>query len=156
MVVWRDAAGSTDAKHPSRCGRRGRGWGRGDLAVARFALALLLAAVGAAASFEAAALDLIASHVNPPGEPTYEAFQRMADRLAQGESGLRLRLFPRGQLGDEKDIIEQVRLGAISMASVSTAALSAFSPATGVLDIPFLMRDHDHHPWVVADGPLGR
>jgi tripartite ATP-independent transporter DctP family solute receptor len=99
---------------------------------------------------------LTASHVNPPGEPTYEAFQRMAERLAQGGSGLRLRLFPRGQLGDEKDIIEQVRLGAISMASVSTAALSAFAPSTGVLDIPFLMRDHDHHPWAVADGVLGR
>jgi tripartite ATP-independent transporter DctP family solute receptor len=93
--------------------------------------------------------------VNPPGEPTFEAFKRLSDRLAQDSSGLRLRLFPRGQLGDEKDIIEQVRLGAISLASVSTAALSAFSPAAGVLDIPFLMRDHDRHPWLVADGPLG-
>jgi len=103
----------------------------------------------------ASALDITASHVNPPGEPTYEAFRKMSEALAGSDAGLRMRIFPRGQLGDEQDIIEQVRLGAITMASVSTAALSAFAPSVGVLDIPFLMRDHDRHPWVVADGPLG-
>ena len=107
-------------------------------------------------SLDVLARDITASHVNPPGEPTYEAYRLMAEQLANGDSGLRMRLFPRGQLGNEVDIIEQVRLGAITMASVSTAALSAFSPSAGVLDIPFLVRDHDHHPWVVADGPLGK
>jgi len=113
------------------------------------------AVVGGAMSLEVLALDITASHVNPPGEPTYEAFRQMSEQLAGSDSGLRMRVFPRGQLGNEHDIIEQVRLGAITMASVSTAALSAFSPSVGVLDIPFLMRDHDHHPWLVADGPLG-
>ncbi len=103
----------------------------------------------------ASAIDLTATHVHPPGEPTYEAFRQLAERLSASDSGLRLRIFPRGQLGNEHDIIEQVRLGAITMASVSTAALSAFAPSVGVLDIPFLMRDHDRHPWIVADGPLG-
>ncbi len=117
------------------------------------ALVLLLAsAMVAPAAF---ALDITASHVNPPGEPTYEAFQQMSVALSGSGTGLGMRIFPRGQLGDEHDIIEQVRLGAITMASVSTAALSAFAPSVGVLDIPFLMRDHDSHPWVVADGPLG-
>ncbi len=123
----------------------------------KLALALALSVLlSATALNDALALDITASHVNPPGEPTYEAFRYMAEQLANGNSGLRMRLFPRGQLGNEHDIIEQVRLGAITMASVSTAALSAFSPSAGVLDIPFLMRDHDHHPWVVADGPLGK
>src|SRR5581483_4935929 len=58
--------------------------------------------------------------------------------------------------GDEKDIIEQVRLGALSMASISTAALSAFAPSAGVFDIPFLLRDHDRHPWIVADSAIGK
>lgn len=123
--------------------------------VSRRVLAAVAGAVLCVSAADARALDLTASHVNPPGEATFEAFKRLSDRLAQGDSGVRLRLFPRGQLGDEKDIIEQVRLGAISMASVSTAALSAFSPAAGVLDIPFLMRDQERHPWIVADGPVG-
>jgi tripartite ATP-independent transporter DctP family solute receptor len=118
------------------------------------ALPLLLALALAAVQADAATL-LTAAHVNPPGEPTYEAFARMSVRLQEAGSGLELRAFPRGQVGDEKDIIEQVRLGALTMAAVSTAALSAFAPSAGVLDIPFLIRDHDRHPWAVSDGPAG-
>jgi TRAP-type transport system periplasmic protein len=118
----------------------------------KFLLALFFASTCVVAS----ALELTAGHVNPPGEPNYEAFKRFAERLAAGTTGLRLRVFPRGQLGDEKDLIEQVRLGAIAMSCNATANLSAFSPAAGVLDIPFLFRDHDKHPWAVADGPIGR
>jgi TRAP-type transport system periplasmic protein len=134
----------------------GRLFWLGRIAPARLArhAGLLLACALTAAPALAAPL-LTASHVNPPGEPTYEAFARMSERLRTDGSGLELRLFPRGQLGDEKDIIEQVRLGAITLASVSTAALSAFAPSVGVLDIPFLIRDHQHHPWAVADGPIG-
>ncbi|HZP87675.1 MAG TPA: TRAP transporter substrate-binding protein [Burkholderiales bacterium] len=118
------------------------------------AASITLLAFGLSARSEA--LELTASHVNPPGEPTFEAFDYLAKRLAQRGSGVRLRAFPRGQLGDEKDIIEQVRLGALSMASISTAALSAFAPSAGVFDIPFLLRDHDRHPWIVADSAIGK
>jgi tripartite ATP-independent transporter DctP family solute receptor len=118
------------------------------------AVALLLGLQLAIAHAADATL-LTASHVNPPGEPTFEAFARMSKRLKDTGSALDLRLFPRGQVGDEKDIIEQVRLGALTMAAVSTAALSAFAPSAGVLDIPFLIRDHDRHPWAVSDGPVG-
>jgi len=122
-----------------------------------YSATLMLALLAASTMLPTAALalDITASHVNPPGEPTYEAFRQMTEQLAGSDSGLRMQVYPRGQLGNEHDIIEQVRLGAITMASVSTAALSAFAPSVGVLDIPFLMRDHDRHPWVVADGPLG-
>jgi len=115
---------------------------------------LLVAVVALSCVMRAHAIDITAAHINPPGEPTFEAFERMKSAL-EG-SGIRLRVFPRGQLGDEKDMIEQVRLGAIGIASVSAAALSSFAPSVGVLDIPFLLRDPDRHPWVVADGPIGR
>jgi len=116
--------------------------------------ALVVALLVLTCATRAHAIDITAAHINPPGEPTFEAFARMRTSLAG--SGIRLRLFPRGQLGDEKDMIEQVRLGAIGIASVSAAALSSFAPSVGVLDIPFLLRDQDRHPWVVADGPIGR
>lgn len=107
-------------------------------------------------ALSAHALDLTASHVNPPGEPTFEAFERFGRSLATSGENLGLRHYPRGQLGNEQDIIEQVRLGALGMASVSTAALSAFAPSAGVFDIPFLFRDADRHPWLVADSDIGR
>jgi tripartite ATP-independent transporter DctP family solute receptor len=126
----------------------------GRLARGLACLGLALALTGSAAAIPAATL-LTAAHVNPPGEPTYEAFSRMSQRLRESGSGLELRVFPRGQLGDEKDVIEQVRLGAVTLAAVSTASLSAFAPSAGVFDIPFLFRDHDRHPWIVSDGPIG-
>lgn len=104
----------------------------------------------------AAALELTAAHVNPPGEPSNTAFAELAKRLKSSKTGLTLEVFPQGQIGDEKDAIEQVRLGAIAMTTVATSNLSAFAPSVGVFDIPFLFRDADKHPWVVADGPIGK
>ena len=132
-----------------RCRRRG-------FLAARAVTLLAAAWLAMAVAARAFALDVTAAHINPPGEPTYEAFEHMKRVLEAGKSGVRLKVFPRGQLGDEKDMIEQVRLGAIGMASVSAAALSSFVPSVGVLDIPFLLRDPDRHPWLVSDGPVGR
>ena len=122
------------------------------LAGCRGLAAALALAVGSAAG----AIDLTASHANPPGEATFEGMKRFAELLAAGTPGIRLWTFPRGQLGEEKDVIEQVRLGAITVGAVAAANLSAFAPSVGVLDIPFLMRDNDRHPWAVVDGPVGR
>ncbi|MCC7040094.1 MAG: TRAP transporter substrate-binding protein [Burkholderiales bacterium] len=120
----------------------------------RSALAALSFAVATAVS--AQTVELTAAHVNPPGEPCHEAFKVMAEKLAAGKTGVRLKVFPRGQVGDEKDAIEQVKIGAITMTCVASANLSAFAPSVGVFDIPFLFRDGDKHPWIVSDGPIGR
>lgn len=119
-------------------------------------LGLLATAFLAAAPLTASALELTAAHVNPPGEPSNIAFEELAKKLAQSKTGLSLKVFPQGQIGDEKDAIEQVRLGAISMTTVASSNLSAFAPSVGVFDIPFLFQDASTQPWVVADGPIGK
>ena len=102
----------------------------------------------------AAALELTAAHVNPPGEPTYEGFAELEKRLESGDTGLTLTVFPQGQIGGEKDATEQVRVGALSMAAAPSAKLQSFAPVVGVFDMPFLIRDADH-AWAVVDGPIG-
>jgi len=120
----------------------------------------LVCTLAAAAAFvavqSAGAMELTAAHVNPPGEPSNTAFAELAKKLEGSKTGLSLKVFPQGQIGDEKDAIEQVRLGAIAMTTVATSNLSAFAPSVGVFDIPFLFRDANQHPWVVADGPIGK
>lgn len=118
---------------------------------------LLCAAVlcGFAAA-PAAALELTAAHVNPTGEPSNVAFAELAERLKGSKTGLSMLVFPQGQVGDEKDAIEQTLLGAISMTTVSTSNLSAFAPSVGVFDIPFLFSESAVQPWQVADGPIGK
>jgi len=113
-------------------------------------------ALAMSASFSAHALELTAGHVNPPGEPCYEAFEMLKGKLAAGSTGLTLKIFPQSQIGGEKDAIEQVKMGALTMTCVASANLSAFAPIVGVFDIPFLFRDGTTHPWLVADGPIGK
>jgi len=108
------------------------------------------------ASFSAQAIELTAGHVNPPGEPCYEAFVLLQKELATGSTGVTLKIFPQGQIGGEKDAIEQVQMGALTLTCVAGANLSAFAPSVGVYDIPFLFRDGVTHPWVVTDGPIGQ
>jgi TRAP-type transport system periplasmic protein len=125
---------------------------------ARFWLRRALAALSitVATALGAQTVELTAASVNPPGEPCFEALKLMSERLAAGKTGVRLKVFPQGQVGDEKDAIEQVKLGAISLTCVSNANVSSFAPSIGVFDIPFLFRDADKHPWIVVDGPIGR
>lgn len=116
----------------------------------------LVAALTLSATVSAAnAVELTAAHVNPPGEPSNVAFAELAKLLNEGDTGITMTIFPQGQIGGEKDAIEQVQFGAISMTTAANANLSAFAPSAGVYDIPFLFRDADTHPWVVADGPIG-
>lgn len=119
----------------------------------------LLAFASAAALMTAPAMvgaaELTAAHVNPPGEPSNVAFAELAERLADSETGISMVVFPQGQVGDEVDAIEQVRVGAIAMTTVASSHLENFAPSAGVFDIPFLFRDHDQHPWAVIEGPVG-
>lgn len=105
---------------------------------------------------QATALELTAAHVNPPGEPSNVAFQELAKRLGEGETGITLQVFPQGQVGGETDALEQVRFGALTMTTVASASLSSFAPSAGVYDLPYLFRDGDEHPWIVADGEIGQ
>lgn len=121
-------------------------------AVTRAALCATFAVI----AFPAASLELTAAHVNPPGEPSNMAFAELAKRLENSETGLSLTVFPQGQIGGEKDAIEQVQLGAIAMTTVANSNLASFAPSVGVFDIPFLFRDATEHPRAVAEGEVGQ
>lgn len=101
------------------------------------------------------ALDLTAAHSSQPGEESYIAFEYLANKINKSHSGLTMKVFAAGQAGSEKDTVEQVRIGALSMTTVASPVLSTSSALVGVLDIPFLFRDVDH-AWAVIDGPIGQ
>ncbi len=63
-------------------------------------------------------------------------------------------MFNSGQLGQEKDTIEQTRFGVIDLNRVNTAPFNNLIPETAVLGLPFLFRSVDHM-YHVVDGPLG-
>lgn len=117
---------------------------------------LALCAAFAATAFPAISQELTAAHVNPPGEPSNMAFAELSKRLEDSKTGLSLTVFPQGQVGGEKDAVEQVQLGAITMTTVATSNLASFAPSVGVFDIPFLFRDPTEHPRAVVAGEVGK
>jgi tripartite ATP-independent transporter DctP family solute receptor len=54
---------------------------------------------------------------------------------------LDVEIFPSGQLGDEREIIEGLQQGTIHLTSVSNGVVSAFDKDFMLLDIPFLFED---------------
>ena len=77
--------------------------------------------------------------------PTVQALMFMA-RLVEERTGGRhhIRVFHSRQLGEEKDTIEQTRVGAIDLNRTNVAPIGALIPAANVLALPFLFRSFDH------------
>jgi tripartite ATP-independent transporter DctP family solute receptor len=103
----------------------------------------------------AAALELTIGVVNPADDPTTESLMLMKELLDNSATGLSLTVYHSGQLGQEPDLIEQVRIGALDMTTVAASVVSTFSPTVGVLDIPYLLTLENDQVWTVLDGEVG-
>jgi tripartite ATP-independent transporter DctP family solute receptor len=77
--------------------------------------------------------------------PTVQALMFMARLVEEGTVGRhRIRVFHSRQLGEEKDTIEQTRVGAIDLNRTNVAPIGSLIPAANVLALPFLFRSFDH------------
>lgn len=120
---------------------------------------VVLFAAFAAGGREAATAERIiirAGHVNPPGEPAHEAWE-LFKKLMEERLGDRVdvRLYPQGQLGNERDLIEQVQLGTIEMTAPAVSPLALYNPELNVLNLPYLF-ESEQALWSVTDGPIGQ
>jgi tripartite ATP-independent transporter DctP family solute receptor len=104
-------------------------------------------------SSETVVLRLAETH--PENFPTtlgnYE-FARLVEEKSNGR--IKIEVYAGGQLGEERDVIEQVQFGAIDLTRVSIAPLAEFSPALNVLQLPYIYRDGDHM-WSVLNSSIG-
>lgn len=87
--------------------------------------------------------------------PTVQAVILMGRLIEQRTKGRHsLKVFHSRQLGEEKETIEQTRVGAIDLNRTNIAPLGSFVPTANVLALPFLFRSVDHLH-AVLDGPIG-
>jgi TRAP-type transport system periplasmic protein len=78
-------------------------------------------------------------------------FAKVAAEKTKGD--VEARVFPSGQLGDERAILEGVKIGTIDAGSAG-GLYTTIDPRFALLNLPFLFRDYDHvHK--VLDGPIG-
>ncbi len=88
--------------------------------------------------------------------PVHLAMVHMADRLTEiSEGRMRVDIYPSGQLGEERELIEMLQIGSLAMTKVSASPLESFVPEMKIFSIPYVFRDHEHL-WRVLDGEIGR
>jgi tripartite ATP-independent transporter DctP family solute receptor len=88
--------------------------------------------------------------------PVHQAMEFLADRALEKSNGsLVIDIYPSEQLGNEKECIEQLQLGILSMTKVSSSPLESFVPNIKVFAMPYLFRDAEHK-WKVFTGPIGK
>jgi len=103
----------------------------------------------------AQSVTLRSADIHPDGYPTVEAVKYFGEIVTKKTDGrIKVQVFNSGQLGTEKDTIEQTRFGVIDLNRVNTAPFNNLIPETAVLGLPFLFRSVDHM-YKVVDGPLG-
>jgi tripartite ATP-independent transporter DctP family solute receptor len=120
----------------------------------RSRLAILSIAL-AAAAFPAQARDFRSADVHPADYPTVEAVKFMGKQLSEASKGRHgVRVFANAALGNERDTIEQLKLGGLDMMRINVAPLNNVVPETIVPGLPFLFRSKEHMR-AVLDGPIG-
>ncbi|HEX2976892.1 MAG TPA: DctP family TRAP transporter solute-binding subunit [Bacteroidales bacterium] len=122
-------------------------------------VSVLILVVGWSASFvKAAQYEIKFAHVDPADPYTSKkgaaGVTFKGDLEAATGGAVSVKLFPAGQLGGERELIEGVKLGTIQMAMVSAAIASYYKEAQ-VLDIPYLFSSAPV-AWKVMDGPFGK
>ena len=95
------------------------------------------------------------AYAQGPTELLHEAALRMAEQIKKESEGrLDVRLYPGGQLGNEREIIEGLKLGCADMVVIGGAIIGWYAPEFGAFEAPFVWRDYEHVE-LVWDGALG-
>jgi tripartite ATP-independent transporter DctP family solute receptor len=118
-------------------------------------VAIVVALFLTAALTSAAAREFRAADTQSEDYPTVQALRFMGRIIAERSGDrLQIRVFHSRQLGEEKETIEQTRVGAIDLNRTNVALIGSFVPAMNVLAMPFLFRSIEHLEKVL-DGPIG-
>lgn len=88
---------------------------------------------------------LRSADIHPNDYPTVQAVRYMGDLIKQRTDGrIEVKIYSGGTLGNEGDSIEQVKLGALAMTRVSSAAMHNICQTTRVPSLPFLFHSKEH------------
>lgn len=92
----------------------------------------------------AAAETIRVGHADNEAHPKHQAFLKFKELVEAASGGeIEVDIFPGGQLGGEREMVEALQTGALHITCVSNGVMSAFSKPFMMLDIPFLFQDVD-------------
>jgi len=95
------------------------------------------------------------AHTLNGDHPVHKAMVFMGDKLAELSGGeMSVDIYPNGQLGSERQLIELLQIGALAMTKVSTISMEGFSSKMKLFSIPYLFQDSEHF-WRVLQSDVG-
>ncbi len=122
-------------------------------------LMLVVCGVGVAPTVAATAQTQIVlkmGHTLPPGDAFDVAANKLAELVAAKSKGeVKIEVFPGGQLGNDRELIEAMRLGNVDMSIQGNNNYDVFVPETALFDLPFLYRDRQT-AFKALDSPTGQ
>lgn len=96
------------------------------------------------------------AHVLDTNHPVHLGLVRFAEEVERRTGGrFSIKIYPSGTLGSERETIEQVRIGTLELAKVSSSILESFVKEFKVLNLPYVF-DGPEHKWEVLEGEIGR
>ena len=118
-------------------------------------LAPLLLSSGGCNSSEDS-IELRLAHVLDSTHPVHLGMAFMGNRLEELSDGtISVKIYPSGQLGNERESVELLQLGTLDMAKTASSVIENFVPAMGVYSLPYLFEDQDHL-WETLQGDVGQ
>ncbi len=88
--------------------------------------------------------------------PVHRSMVYMANRLKKISHGkMRIDIYPDGQLGAERELIELLQIGSLAMTKVSTSPLEGFVPEMKIYSLPYLFKN-EAGLWKVLNGKIGK
>ncbi|MEC5397833.1 TRAP transporter substrate-binding protein [Uliginosibacterium sp. H1] len=96
-------------------------------------------------AFAQSKVELKVSEIWGEDYPNTKALRHMSETLAKRSNGrIELKVYPNGTLGSEKEVVEQVKMGALAMARVPGNLMNNICEETIVPSLPFLFRSAEH------------
>jgi len=119
-----------------------------------FLLLAVLLFIGCSKSEKTTVIKL--GHSLDQSHSVHQAMLFMADKLDKKSSGkMRVDIYPGGQLGNERELIELLQIGSLGMTKVSASPMESFVPEMKVFSLPYVFRNEDHL-WSVLNSNIGK
>ncbi len=96
------------------------------------------------------------AYVMAPGGTSHSAAEKFRDLVHEKSNGtIRVKLYPSGILGNDRILVEGLRLRSIDMNIAGPSVIGWNAPQFGVVEAPFVFRDYEHMEKVMH-GEIGK
>ena len=100
--------------------------------------------------------ELSLAYVMSPGGTSHEAAMKFSEIISEKSKGkIKVRLYPNGILGNDRTLLEGLRLRSIDIIFTGPSIIGWNAPEYGVIEAPFVFRDYEHMEKVMR-GSIGK